>query len=185
MVGDVNADDAIAEIRRLTADWNADPGVAARMTKLQIPREKGVQELIREKDVNMSYVIMAFQTAGYTDLDENSALDIASSLLGEGRSSRLYQRLVEKEQIASSVQAFIYPLTHAGLFVVYGTMEPDKVPAFRAAILEEVERLGTEPTGDAELAKVKTMLKADFQFSNETDSDLANSARTIRSSGHA
>jgi zinc protease len=173
VVGDVDTDTAVEEIKNLTEDWLADEAVTERLPEFEVPRQEGIRELVLEKDVNMSYVLMAFQTAGHTDKRENAALDIASSILSEGRSSRLYKRIVEEEQIASSVSAYIYPMTRTGMFVVFGTMDEEKVPVFRTAILEEIDKLRNEPVDPSELQKVKTMLKADFQFSNETNSDIA------------
>jgi len=173
IVGDVKTDEAIREIRRLTDDWKSDPAVENRLVSVDIPESGGIKGFELEKDVQMSYVMMAFRTSGYRDLKENAVLDVCSSILGEGKSSRLYRRLVEEEQLVSSVQAFIYPLSHTGLFVIFATMDKDKVRDFRKSVLEEVERLRIEPVSDDELNKVQTMLKADFQFSNETDSNIA------------
>ena len=121
----------------------------------------------------MSYVLIAFRTSGLQNIEENIALDLASYILGEGKSSRLYRRLVEEDQIASSVSAFIYPLKQAGLFAIFGTVDGRNVDIFKEAVLEEVEKLRTNAPGPDELQKVKTMLKADFQFSNETNADIA------------
>ncbi|MFC1539341.1 M16 family metallopeptidase, partial [Candidatus Latescibacterota bacterium] len=139
IVGDVNTNDAIEEIQKLTADWKPDKSVEERFADFVVPKREGINELILEKDVNMSYVLMAFQTADYTDERENAVLDVVSSIFSEGRSSRLYKRIVEEEQIASSVSAYISPMARSGMFVVFGTMDEENVPKFRTAILEEIE----------------------------------------------
>ena len=126
-----------------------------------------------EKDVNMTYVMIAFQSSGYRDMKENAALDVASSILGEGRSSRLYRRLVEQDQLVTSVNAFIYPMSHSGTFIIYATMDRDAVQDFKKAVIEEVEKLRDESVDSEELNKVKTMLKADYQFANETGQNIA------------
>ncbi|MBT4482553.1 MAG: insulinase family protein [Candidatus Latescibacteria bacterium] len=172
IVGDVKTKDAIEEIKRLTADWKNDAEVPRSTGKITVSRREGIKGFELEKDVNMSYALMAFQTSGYADLKENAVLDVASSILSEGRSSRLYRRLVEEEQLVTSVQAFIYPLKHSGLFAIYSTMDRGSVQDFKKAILEEIEKLRNVPVEQAELQKVKTMLKADFQFSCETNSDI-------------
>ena len=172
VVGDVKTKDAINEIKKLTTDWKPDPAVKDRMVSFDIPKREGICGFTLEKDVNMSYVMMAFRTEGFGDLKENITLDVASSVIGEGRSSRLYRRLVEEEQIASSVQAFIYPLKQSGLFVIFGTMDRSNVQAFQNGVLEEINRLRTETVNYDELQKAKTMLKADFQFANETNADI-------------
>ena len=51
-------------------------------------------------------------------------------------------------------------------------MDKVNVQKFRETIIEEIEKLRNEPPEPEELKKVKTMLKADFQFSNETNSDI-------------
>ena len=175
IVGDIDTQDATREVKKLTADWEPDEQVAERFPSFEVTPREGIQGFTLEKDVNMSYVLLAFQTSGYLDRLENAALDVVSSILGEGKSSRFYRRLVEKERIASSANAYIYPFTRSGLFVVYGTMEPGNVQKFISAVIEEIEKLRNEPPGQDELKKVKTMLKADFEFSNETNSDIAQS----------
>lgn len=173
VVGDVKTPQAISEIERLTEGWKPNPDIKKNVQDFAVPQRKSIQGFTLEKDVNMSYVMMAFPTTGLKDVGENAALDVASSILGEGRSSRLYRRIVEKEQIASAVQVFIYPLKRAGLFVILGTMDRENVPRFRDVVLEEIVKLRNDASDPEELKKVKTMLKADFEFSNETDSDLA------------
>lgn len=172
VVGDIDTDEAVEEFKTLTSDWKPLKNVEENHSSFNVKTLKGVKEFILEKDVNLSYVLMAFQTSGLKNPKENAALDLVSSVLGEGRSSRLYKRIVEGEQIASSVQAFIYPLKQAGMFVVYGTMEPGNVEKFRQAVFEELAGVVSSPPDKEELTKVKTMLKADYQFGNETNSDI-------------
>ena len=173
VVGDVDTKEVIEEFRSLTKDWEPKPDVAGKAIDFSVEKRDGIVGFTLEKDVNMSYVMMAFRTSGQNDLRENMALDVASSVLGEGKSSRLYRRIVVEDQLASSVQVFIYPLKKAGLFVVFGTMDRENVEPFKEVVLEEVEKLRTTPLDSAELEKVKTMLIADFQFANETNSDIA------------
>ncbi len=173
VIGDVKNRDVIREFEKLTGDWKPNENVQGLFPEFEVTKRKGIKGFTLEKDVNMSYVLMAFQTSGLADERENATLDIVSSLFGEGRSSRLYKRLIEKDQIASSVQAFIYPLTRSGMFIIYGTVDRGNVQKFKHTIVEEIEKLRNEPPSPEELLKVKTMLKADFQFSNETNSDIA------------
>jgi len=172
VVGDVKTKDAIREFEKLTADWKPDPGVENRLVSFTVEPKSGISGFELEKDVAMTYVMMAFRTSGYRDMKENAALDVISSVLGEGRSSRLYRRLVEEERLVSSVQAFIYPLKNSGLFVIFATMDRSSLPGFKRAIVEELEKLRREALDPSELRKVQTMLKADFQFSNETDANI-------------
>lgn len=173
VVGDVKTRNAIDEIERLTKDWKPNPEIDKKADIVMEDDHGGIRGFTLEKDVNMSYVVLAFKTSGLSDPRENAVMDAVSTMLGEGRSSRLYKRIVEKEQIANSVSAFIHPMRHAGIIAVTGTMDRENVPRFRDVVLDEIAKLGKEPTSGEELAKSKSMLKADFAFGNETDSDIA------------
>lgn len=173
VVGDVKTADAVREIERLTADWKPNPDVDKNRIPVTMQRREGIQGFTIEKDVNMSYVMMAFQTDGISDERENVVFDVTSTILGEGKSSRLYRRIVEKDQIANSVSAFIYPLKHTGMFVVTGTMDRENVEKFRDAVLDEIGKIRSEAPTPEEMKKARVMLKSDFEFSNETDSDIS------------
>ena len=94
---------------------------------------------------------------------EADHLDLVAGILSEGKSSRLYKRLVHDDRIASDVTAFAFPLEIAGLFGVVATAMPGQdLAAVEAAIDEEVERfLAKGPTRD-ELTRITTARKAGF-----------------------
>ena len=88
--------------------------------------------------------------------------EVISELLSSGRTSRLYQSLVE-EQVALSAQGFSgfpgdkYP----NLMLVYAQTAPGtSVEELATALRAEIERLKSEPVKQEELARVKTQLKA-------------------------
>ena len=89
--------------------------------------------------------------------------EVISELMSSGRTSRLYQSLVEKQQVALSAQGFSgfpgdkYP----NLVLFYALTAPNKtVDDVATALRTEIERLKTEPVNQAELERVKTQLKA-------------------------
>ena len=94
---------------------------------------------------------------------EAERLDLVAGILSEGKSSRLYKRLVHDDRIASDVTAFAFPLEIAGLFGVVATAMPGQdLASVEAAIDEEVERfLADGPTRD-ELTRITTARKAAF-----------------------
>jgi zinc protease len=94
---------------------------------------------------------------------EATKLDLVAGILSEGKTSRLYKRLVFDDQIASDVAAFAFPLEISGLFGVIATAMPGQdLAAVDAAIEEEVARFLAEgPTAD-ELERIVTTRKADF-----------------------
>ena len=89
--------------------------------------------------------------------------EVISELLSSGRTSRLYQSLVEEKQVALSAQGFSgfpgdkYP----NLMLVYALTSPGtSVEELATALRAEIDRLKTEPVKPEELEQVKTQLKA-------------------------
>ncbi len=89
--------------------------------------------------------------------------EVISQLLSSGRTSRLYQSLVEEKQVALSAQGFSgfpgdkYP----NLMLVYALTSPGtSIDQLATAMRAEIERLKTEPVQPMELERVKTQLKA-------------------------
>lgn len=103
-----------------------------------------------------------------TDHADVPALDVMGAVLGEGRSSRLFQSVRERQHLAHSVGAYAYTPSFTGQFMVSFDTEPAKADAARSAVLLEVERFRDKGITAEELEKAcKQTLSA--QFSTLTD----------------
>jgi zinc protease len=113
------------------------------------------------------------------------ALDVASFLLTNGDSSRLQKRLKIDNPLAISVSSFSNtPGFVRGWFQVATESEPATVAEIRRIILEEIERLKTEPVSVQELAKVKRQKAAEHVFRQQKVEDQAESlSESYRSTG--
>lgn len=90
-------------------------------------------------------------------------LEMAASVLGEGQNSRLYQRLVCEDKIATAVSVHANLREIAGLFFIVATAtEEHHLPQINAAIDEELSRFLNDGPRRDELARVKTQADADF-----------------------
>ena len=90
-------------------------------------------------------------------------LNLISSILTSGKSSRLYKRLVYDDQIAANVMTYIDQKEIGGQFLVMATAKPgESLAAIEKAITEEMTRFLKEgPTTD-ELDRAKTQALAGF-----------------------
>lgn len=131
-------------------------------------RWAGPTTRIVEKDVRDTYTVMAFPAPCMANPGETVVMDVVMTLLGEGRSSRLYRQLREKKKLVSTISASYLTSKRPGLFLIYATHDADKLGAVRQATLEEIRRIRNERVGRRELAKAKKMLINDFYFANET-----------------
>ncbi len=121
------------------------------------PPQLGQRESRREFATELARTVASWHIPRITDPDV-PALDVLATVLGEGRSSRLYRKVREEMQLVHFISAFSYVPAEPGLFGVEMTTDPDKRQAAleaAASIIGEIQRDGiTVP----ELAKAKRVL---------------------------
>ncbi len=92
---------------------------------------------------------------------ESDELNLFARVLGQGKTSRLFQRLVLKEQLVSSVSAFQYGLEIAGLFMVQTDLKPGTDAARVEAIIdEELAKLVADGPTPEELRRARVAIEA-------------------------
>jgi zinc protease len=124
-------------------------------------------------------LMVGFNTIAVGDPDD-PVLDVLQQVLAEGKTSRLYRRLVEDDRLASSVSAGNNSGRYPGWFSVQVEMLKGKDRAKAEAIVfEELAKLANEPVSDAELARARRKMLAGFVFSRESTHDLANTIARV------
>ncbi len=96
-------------------------------------------------------------------------LTLASNILSNGESSRLFRKLVYEDQIAVQTAGFGNFTEHPNLFAVFAIMNPGKSPAEgEKAIDAQLQRLKAEPVSAEELEKAKNQMISQFILSRQT-----------------
>ena len=102
------------------------------------------------------------------------ALDIASAILARGESSRLYQSLVYRQQIAQDVGADADLREDAGIYVINATVASRKtIDEVKKAIDAELRAFEEKPVSEAELSKAKNQIVTDQLRRRETNDGRA------------
>jgi zinc protease len=116
--------------------------------------------LTAEDDVQVPQLTLVWRVPALLSPEEPT-LHVVSSILGDGKTSRLYQRLVFRDRIAQEVDVSYYAQDVGGEFHITVTAKPGVTPAqVDKVVSEEVTRLVTSgPTAD-ELAHAKNRLEA-------------------------
>jgi len=97
--------------------------------------------------------------------DDYYAYDLLSDVLGNGRSSRLYQRLHKEQNLFSVIDSYISGSFDAGLFMLEGQPLPHvSADQARAAILAELHDMQTTPILESELQKLKNKVEASLEY---------------------
>ncbi|THD69285.1 insulinase family protein [Robertkochia marina] len=95
--------------------------------------------------------------------EEDLHLDLVSAILSSGKTSRLYNRLVYNDQIASNVSAFQASSEIASNYVIQANVKPGEDPErVKQVLMEEVDRFITEGPTEEELKRVKSAYFANF-----------------------
>lgn len=92
-----------------------------------------------------------------------AALDVAASILADGKNSRLYTRLVYETQMAQDVRAVQQSGALGSSFLIIATARPGHtIAAIQKVIDEELDRLRREPPQAREVARVLNQIQASF-----------------------
>lgn len=145
-------------------------GIAKRpLTEDPSPREPeqvGLKFQRLTRDIKQKLVHVGFHAPSIVEADYYP-LSVATDLLGDGRSSRLHQSLMERRQIVSTTSAYYSAYRDAGIVTISAEVLVDDPREVVAAIFEEIEKLKREPVHHDELEKIKTMIESDFCFEQE------------------
>jgi zinc protease len=170
VVGDVDPEKAAALVEETMGGWKS--GHAPRTDFPPPPRVSAESRFVFQTLVEQVYYAMGVLTPGQT-ARERAAMELLRRVLGEGRTSRLYRRLVEKEGLTSEFLAESYDLSNLGLFGAGGAVSPARAERFRAILREEFERVGREPVSAQELDLARRLLAADLTRQFETNRGIA------------
>ena len=101
-------------------------------------------------------------------------LHIASKVLSDGQSGRIYRKLVYEKQIALAASGGGNIIEHPNLFFAVAIVQPGKTPEQATnALIEELDRLKKEPITEAELQRAKNQFARDYIFGRESNRDKA------------
>ncbi len=120
------------------------------------PRQQGRRVRHAEGSTQHTQLRLIWQGPRVTDPD-TGPLDLFSSILGSGRSSRLYRKLREEMGLVYTVASFVYSMNDTGLFVIGAEVDVDKRDDAEAAILETLTEILEEGITEAELSKALKM----------------------------
>jgi zinc protease len=129
--------------------------------------ERRVQ--VYKPDARAPIVYIGYHVPNYASPDA-PALELLSTILQEGRASRLYRQLVYERRIALNVGGDYSYFSHdPNLFWFSGTPLPGQTPAaLEQAIMEEIVRAQNEPVPDEELERAKNQIESAFVWRQDS-----------------
>jgi zinc protease len=142
------------------------------------PEQLGERRLTISKFAQLPILMMAYHVPQASHPDYY-ALEVLRTILFSGQSSRMYQRIVDKDQLALSISGgsgFGFDPT---LFTVTAQPKAGVAPEnIEKAVYEELEKIKSTPIADQEMEKARNILLAGFYRQMKTIDGRANAIGT-------
>jgi zinc protease len=160
IAGDVNSEEVRAKVEKYFGWIPSGPPVARQ--EAWPAKRTGVHRQVAQDRVPQARIYKIWNIPEY-GTHEATILNLVSDVLAQGKSSRLYKRLVYQDQIATDAQAYVDLSEIGGQFGMVATARPgESLEKVEKALDEELARFIAEgPTKD-ELERAKTQFEAGF-----------------------
>lgn len=142
------------------------------------PPQLGERRLVVHKQAELPLLMIGYHVPATNNADFY-ATNILRTILFEGESSRMYQRLVDKDQLALDVESSLQPAFDPTIAIIVAEpkqgVDPEKC---EKAIYEELERARSSAITDQELEKAKNIRLMEFYHQMRTINGRANTIGT-------
>lgn len=142
------------------------------------PPQTGERRITVQKEVATPYMMIGYHTPESKN-EDYYALNILSSILSSGNSSRLYSAIVDQKQLATQVFTDYGNSFDPTLFTLYAVANKDvKESNLEEAIYLEIEKIKKEGISEKELQKIKNQKLIEFYDQVETINGKSNNIGT-------
>jgi zinc protease len=165
LAGDIDPESALALVRRYFGDLASGERVAPVRVDASLSGDRRIwiDDRVELPRLYLTWLTPPMFAEGDADLD------LATDLLANGKTSRLYRRLVFEERIATDVSASQNSREMAGYAQITATAAPGhSLGELERAILEEIERLGGGGPTDEEIDRGRVQAETQFVFRLQT-----------------
>ncbi len=174
VAGDIN----IAETKKLIHKYYNDipKGTPVKRGKfIEDPITEQFTGKYHDPNIQIPAILTAYRTPSMKTRDSR-VLDMISSILSDGKSSRLYKKMVDDKKNSLQVGAFNVSQEDYGMYVIYGLpLGDNSTDTLLKDIDEEIVKIQTELISEKELQKLRNKFENNFVNSNSSIEGIANS----------
>ncbi len=165
VVGDVGRETVMSEIERVYGSW---PDAPVHLPESPVePAQRGFRFKAHPGTIDHAYLGFGFHVPSILDPDY-PALEVLTTLLGFGKSSRLYRRVREEKRLVTTASAGLLAEKWPGYFMVFASTPASKWEEARDAVFAEIVRFTREPVGEDELLKARRQVEKAMYSELET-----------------
>jgi len=174
ITGDIDLDETQELVKKYFNDIPKGKREIPRPTIVEPPLIAEVRDTVYD-NIQLPLVLHAYRIPAIGTKDFYS-LEMLTTLLSSGESSRLQKSVVDKKQMAVNVGAFPFSLEHDGLFLIYGISNTGiSADELEISIQEELDRVIKYKITETEFQKLRNQIENDFVSSNSTMEGISES----------
>lgn len=141
----------------------------------EAPITQEIKGTYHDPNIQIPAIALSYRTPSMKDRDAY-VLDMVSALLSDGKSSRLYKKIVDDQKQALQIGAFNIAQEDYGMYIVFGLpMGDTSLDTLTAEIDEEIVKLQQELISQREYEKLQNQFENRFVNSNSSVSGIASS----------
>ncbi len=174
VAGDID----VVKTKKMIQDYFGPIPKQAEVTRVAIkeaPITKEIKGKYNDPNIQIPAIVSAYRTPSMKTR-EAYVLNMISTVLSDGKSSRLYKKLVDDKKMALQVGAFNVSQEDYGMYLTYGLPLGDtKLEDLVKEIDEEIVKIQTELISEREYEKLQNKYENQFVNSNASIEGIANS----------
>lgn len=171
VVGDVSASDVFAQAE--AAFGHIQPTLSYKTEQFYHDQDLAGGQTTLYREIQKPFFTFAFVVPGLNQKMDYT-LDCLTWIIGAGKGSRLYKKLVEERHIASDVNCFVYDLfDHSILFIQVDPYRVTDKEVIQSLILQELTKLRQDELNEQELTRAIKKTEMDFLSLQENNQKLA------------
>ncbi len=149
-----------------------------RQTFVEEPITQTIRARYEDSNIQKEMVVAAYRTPSMKTRDAR-VLDMISTILSDGKSSRLYKKIVDDKKMALQIGAFSYNQEDYGTYILYGLPQGEFTSEnILAEVDAEIVNLQTNLISENELQKLKNKYDNTFVDSNSSVEGIADNLAT-------
>jgi zinc protease len=172
IVGDIDTQEALELVTRHFGPVPKAARAVPRNIPVEPPPTRERRVTVTD-DLPLPVVVVAHPIT-FDGHPDSYPLHIASKILSDGNSSRIYRSLVYERRLAASAFGAGYIVEHPHLFYAVAIVAPGRTTEEAAsALIAELDRLTREPPSERELLRAKNQFARDYIVGRESNQDKA------------
>ncbi len=156
---------------------NKQPAIV-RQKFVEDPITKPIIATFEDANIQKPMMITAYRTPSMKTRDAR-VLDFISTILSDGKSSRLYKKIVDDKKMALQIGAFNNSQEDYGMYIIYGIPQGEyKNADLVKEVDEEIVKLQTELISEKELEKLQNKYDSQYVDANSSVEGIADNLAT-------